>query len=72
MTTKVEILDSVSDFLKQSPLPHCIGDRSPHSINGHLGQVINPSDGAPLCSVAYGDKKDIDAAVKAAHKAHLD
>jgi acyl-CoA reductase-like NAD-dependent aldehyde dehydrogenase len=58
--------DRASAFLDQSPIPLYIGGRWQPATGGETIEVLQPSDGAPLATVAGGGAADIDAAVKAA------
>jgi acyl-CoA reductase-like NAD-dependent aldehyde dehydrogenase len=66
---KATLNPSVAEFLEQEPLCHFIGGRWTASFDDHTGEVIDPSDGSVLAIVAYGGKREIDAAARAAHEA---
>jgi aldehyde dehydrogenase (NAD+) len=53
--------------VKDQPL--FIGGKWQGCVSGKTFATLNPATGEPLCSVAEGDKADIDLAVKAARKA---
>ena len=62
----------VTDWLKthEKGFGHFIGGKFAGSSGGKLFDVLNPATGAKLARVAQGTAADIDAAVKAAGKAH--
>ena len=62
----------VTDWLKthEKGFGHFIGGKFGGSSGGKLFDVLNPATGAKLARVAQGTAADIDAAVKAAGKAH--
>jgi aldehyde dehydrogenase (NAD+) len=62
------LTQKVSRFLA-SPLLHHIGGRAVPSADGACGEVLNPSDGTRLATVAMGGPPEIDLAVAAARKA---
>ena len=58
----------VADFLRQSPLPHFInGDW--HSSPESAEPVYDPSDGSVLTQASIGGEREVDQAVRAAHRA---
>ena len=63
---RTQLTENVAQFLKQ-PAQHFIGGRS--KSGGGSAQVWDPSDGAPLATVAMGGPAEIDEAVAAAWKA---
>ena len=65
---RVQHTKNVADFL-QAPARHFIGGQFKSSANGATGQVLNPSDGSVLATVAMGGSAEIDEAVAAAWKA---
>ena len=60
---------AVAGFLGQGPLSHSIGGQHRASASRRTGEVINPSDGRVVATVALGGADEIDAAVCAADKA---
>ena len=60
---------NVAEFLDHEPLRHFIGGSWEPSVDGKTGEVINPSDGSVLATVAYGGTREIDTAAQAAHEA---
>ncbi len=56
--------------VKDQPL--FIGGKWQDSVSGKTFETVNPATGQVICSVAEGDKADIDLAVKAARKAFED
>lgn len=59
----------VVEFLDESPLRHYVDGEWQLSRDGRSGEVIDPSDGSVLATVAYGGAAEIDAAVQAAQRA---
>ncbi len=59
---------NVARFLA-SPLQHHIGGRTVPGADGASTEVLNPSDGTTLATVAMGGAPEIDLAVAAARKA---
>ncbi|HUC86397.1 MAG TPA: aldehyde dehydrogenase family protein, partial [Candidatus Acidoferrales bacterium] len=64
----VQLTPNVSKFLG-APIQHFIGGRFTPGDNGTTSQVLNPSDGSILATVAMGSTKEVDEAVAAAWKA---
>lgn len=64
----VQLTPNVSGFLS-APIQHFIGGRFTPGSNGTTGQVLNPSNGSVLATIAMGGAKEVDAAVAAAWKA---
>ncbi|HKW30590.1 MAG TPA: aldehyde dehydrogenase family protein [Verrucomicrobiae bacterium] len=64
----VQLTQNVAQFLR-APVQHFIGGRWKSDANGATAQVLNPSDGSPLATVAMGGAAEIDEAVSAAGKA---
>ncbi len=64
----VQFTQTVTGFLR-TPVQHFIGGRWKSDANGATAQVLNPSDGSPLATVAMGGAAEIDEAVAAAGKA---
>src|SRR5438045_6490659 len=56
--------------VKDQPL--FVGGKWQDSVSGKTFETLNPATGEVICSVAEGDKADIDIAVKAARKAFED
>jgi len=65
---RVQLTKNVADFL-QSPVHHFIGGQFKTSATSATGQVLNPSDGSVLATVAMGGAAEVDEAVAAAWKA---
>jgi len=65
---RVQHTKNVADFL-QAPVRHFVAGQFKSSANGATGQVINPSDGSVLATVAMGGSAEIEEAVAAAWKA---
>lgn len=65
---RVQLTKNVADFL-HAPVRHLIGGQLKSSASGATGQVVNPSDGSVLATVAMGGAAEIDEAVAAAWKA---
>jgi acyl-CoA reductase-like NAD-dependent aldehyde dehydrogenase len=63
------ILPAVREFLAQKPIPHFINGAFVPSKNGASEEVLNPSDGEVLATVAFGGAPEVEAAAQAAHKA---
>ena len=63
-----QLSPTISDFLK-TPVRHFIGGRWKPGANGVTAQVLNPSDGSVLATVAMGSATEIDDAVTTAWKA---
>ncbi len=53
-----------------SPVNHMIGGREIPSKSGRTFPAINPSTGAEIAQVAFGEAEDVDAAVRAAKGAY--
>ena len=64
----VQLTNNVAEFLRQ-PVRHFIGGQFKSSANGATAQVLNPSDGSALATIAMGGPAEIDEAVSAAWKA---
>ena len=64
----VPLLESVSAFLDQEPLPFHLGGRDRLGGAG-VGEVFNPATGTIVARVSLADAADVDAAVQAAHAA---
>ncbi|HKG04079.1 MAG TPA: aldehyde dehydrogenase family protein [Conexibacter sp.] len=73
MAQAVEELRALSagagEFLGSSPIGHYIGGSWQPSGDGRVGDVLDPSDGSVLATVALGGEAEIDAACKAASDA---
>jgi aldehyde dehydrogenase (NAD+) len=63
--------ETASRFLARSPLGLFIDGAFCEAAGGGVGDVMNPADGSVLAQVAYGDDTDVDAAVRAAHRASV-
>jgi acyl-CoA reductase-like NAD-dependent aldehyde dehydrogenase len=61
--------DGTIEFLGGAPLRHFIGGRWTESTDGRVGDVLDPSSGEVLTTVALGDGAEIDAAARAAGEA---
>ncbi|HEV2434552.1 MAG TPA: aldehyde dehydrogenase family protein [Verrucomicrobiae bacterium] len=64
----VQLAKNVARFLG-APVQHFIGGRWQPGASGTTAQVLNPSDGSPLATVAMGGAAEIDEAVAAAWRA---
>ena len=64
----IQLTPNVATFL-QAPIQHWISGRPRPSGGGATAQVLNPSTGASLATVAMGGAPEIDEAVAAAWKA---
>ena len=64
----IQLTKNVADFL-QAPVQHFIGGRWNSGAGNATAQVLNPSDGTTLATVAMGGAAEIDEAVAAAWKA---
>jgi len=65
---RAELTNNVASFLAK-PVQHFIGGQFIAGKSGNTAQVVNPSDGAPLATIAMGGAAEIDEAVAAAWKA---
>lgn len=65
---RTELTKNVADFLAK-PVQHFIGGRFAAGSTGATGQVLNPSNGSPLATIAMGGAPEMDEAVAAAWKA---
>lgn len=63
-----QLTQNVASFL-QAPIQHFVGGRFKQGANGKTGQVLNPSDGSILATIAMGGAPEIDEAVSAAWRA---
>jgi acyl-CoA reductase-like NAD-dependent aldehyde dehydrogenase len=64
----VQLTKNVAEFLR-APVLHFIGGRPQAGATGATAQVLNPSDGSPLATIAMGGAAEIDEAVSAAARA---
>lgn len=65
---RAQLSKNVAEFLAK-PAQHFIGGRFSPGATGTTAQVLNPSDGSLLATVAMGGAAEIDEAVAAAQKA---
>jgi acyl-CoA reductase-like NAD-dependent aldehyde dehydrogenase len=63
-----QLTRNVTDFLR-APIQHFIGGRWSSGASNATAQVLNPSDGTTLATVAMGGAAEIDEAVAGAWKA---
>src|SRR5579863_4010586 len=63
-------VNSVLDFLKNSPRKLLIAGKWVPSKSGKTFETLNPANEEVLALVAEGDKADVDEAVKHARKAY--
>jgi acyl-CoA reductase-like NAD-dependent aldehyde dehydrogenase len=65
----VNVSDSVTKFLDETPLPLWIGGQSRHSLHDLVADVIAPATGRPVASAANAGHEDVAEAVDAASDA---
>ncbi len=65
---RAELTKDVAEFLRL-PVQHFIGGQFKPGASGATAQVLNPSDGSALATVAMGGAAEVDEAIAAAWKA---
>ncbi len=65
----MQVAETPGSAATTSPVNHMIGGREVPSASGRTFPSIEPSTGAPLAEVAFGQAEDVDRAVRAAKEA---
>ncbi|HUC84536.1 MAG TPA: aldehyde dehydrogenase family protein [Candidatus Acidoferrales bacterium] len=65
---RAQLAKNVAEFLG-TPLQHFVGGRFKANGAGPTAQILNPSDGSPLATVAMGGAAEVDEAMAAAWRA---